>query len=407
MNTATATASDPHGTAAIAAHLDRWLAAHGDELVRLRRHLHAHPEVSGAEYRTAALLADHLSAVGLEPELLPKGNGVLCDVGPPAGAQDTIVALRADIDALPLADAKNVPYRSTVVGVCHACGHDVHAAIVTGVGMALAEVQNELPGRIRLILQPAEEVLPCGSLEVIEAGGIKGVSQIYALHCDPRLFAGQVGLRTGPITAAADNLIVRLTGPGGHTARPHLTVDLVEALGRLVTEVPALLNRRVDIRSGMLMVFGAVGAGKASNAIPTEAFAEGSVRMLDRRVWDDAPELVTRLIHQVIAPTGAVAEVNYQRGRPPVVNDPVAIAHFAAGATAALGPASVMDTPQSMGGEDYSWYLEHVPGAMARLGVGRPDEHLDLHQNIFDVDERAIEVGVRLLAHTALHALAG
>ncbi len=400
-------ASDPHGTAAIAAHLDRWLATHGDELIRLRRHMHAHPEISGTEFCTAHLLADQLSAAGLEPEYLPKGNGVLCDLGPPAGAHDTIVALRADLDALPLPDAKDVPYRSTVDGVCHACGHDVHAAIVTGVGMALAEVQGMLPGRIRLILQPAEEILPCGSLEVIEAGGLKGVTQIYAVHCDPRLFAGQVGLRTGPLTAAADNLSVRLTGPGGHTARPHLTVDLVEAIGRLVTEVPALLSRRVDPRSGMLLVFGSVGAGTASNAIPSEAVAQGTVRMLDRGVWDDAPELVTRLIHQVIAPTGAVAEVNYQRGRPPVVNDPVAIGHLAAGATAALGPASVMDTPQSMGGEDYAWYLEHVPGAMARLGVGRPDEHLDLHQSIFDVDERAIEVGVRLLAHTALRALVG
>jgi amidohydrolase len=231
------------------------------------------------------------------------------------------------------------------------------------------------------------------------------VSAIYALHCDPRIGAGVVGLRFGPLTAAADAIRVTLSGPGGHTARPHNTADLVNALGRVVTEVPALLARRVDPRAGLSLVFGAIQAGRAANAIPQTGHAVGTVRMLDRDAWQSAPELITRLVHEVVAPTGATAEVEYTRGVPPVVNEPRATALLAAACGDALGRDALVDTPQSMGGEDFSWYLEHVPGAMARLGVGRPGEQLDLHQGSFDVDERAIGAGVRLLAHAVLATL--
>ena len=382
-------------------HLDRWLAQHGESLIQLRRYLHAHPELSGAEHATAALLAERLAAAGLSPVLIPGGNGVICDVG----AGDPVVALRADIDALPLPDVKDVAYKSTVDGVCHACGHDVHATVAAGAVLALAGLGSALPGRVRLILQPSEETFPSGSLEMIAAGALDGVGRIFAVHCDPRLLAGQVGLRVGALTAAADMIRVRLTGPGGHTARPHLTADLVGALGRVITEVPAQLGRRVDARAGLSLVFGAVHAGVAANAIPQQGSAAGTVRVLDRDAWQIAPELITRLVHEVVAPTGATAEVEYTRGVPPVVNEERSVAMLRSAAITAIGPHSVADTPQSMGGEDFSWYLEQVPGAMARLGVGRPGESLDLHQGTFDVDERAIGHGVRLLAHAALTAL--
>lgn len=382
-------------------HLTGWLDSHGDALVQFRRYLHAHPELSGQEHATAALVAERLAADGLEPRLIPAGNGVICDVG----SGEPMVALRADLDALPLSDVKDVPYRSTVENVCHACGHDVHTTIVLGAGLALAALGRSLPGRVRLLFQPSEERFPSGSLDVIAAGGLKDVSQIFAVHCDPKVIAGMVGLRVGPLTAAADMLRIRLTGPGGHTARPQLTVDMVSALGRVVTEVPALLARRVDARAALSLVFGAVHSGVAPNAIPQQGTASGTVRVLDRRAWEEAPKLIDELVRQVVAPTGAQVEVEYTRGVPPVVNDAGAIAMLTAGASGALGPDSIVDTPQSMGGEDFSWYLEHVPGAMARLGVGRPGESLDLHQPTFDVDERSIDYGVRLLAHTALRAL--
>jgi amidohydrolase len=218
---------------------------------------------------------------------------------------------------------------------------------------------------------------------------------------------GKVGLRVGPITAAADNLTVRLTGPGGHTARPHLTVDLVEALGRLVTEVPALVSRRVPATSGVLLVFGLASAGTQYNVIPSEAVAAGTLRVLDREIWGTLPKIVPEVVRDVIAPTGATIEIEYLRGRPPVVNDAGAIAVLTAATIAAIGRNGVAETPQSMGGEDFSWYLEQVPGALARLGVGRAAPDMDLHRPTFDVDERAIDVGVRLLVQTALTALAG
>ena len=398
-------AEAPKGADPLPGQLDRWLAARGAELVALRRHIHAHPELSGREFETAALVARELKVAGLKPRMLPKGNGVVCDIG----RGKRTVALRADLDALPLPDTKDVPYRSTVDNVCHACGHDVHTTVLLGAGLALAQLERrgELPGRVRLIFQPSEEQFPSGAPEVIAAGGIKGVDAIFAMHCNPQLPVGLVGVRSGPITAAADKVEVRLSGRGGHTARPHLTADLVHALGRVVVDVPALLDRRIDPRSGVSMVFGAIRAGEAANAIPIEGMARATVRALSRDAWRELPELVTKLVHDVVASTGAIAHVDYVRGVPPVVNDRMATAVVAGAAAAALGPDRVVEAEVSMGGEDFSFYVEQVPGAMIRLGVGIPgaQEKLDIHQSSFDVDERAIGHGLRVFVHTALAAL--
>jgi amidohydrolase len=398
----------PEGADPLPGQLDRWLAARGAELVAVRRHLHAHPELSGQEFETAALVARELAVAGLSPRFLPKGNGVICDV-PGVGDNDRVIAIRADIDALPLQDIKDVPYRSTVDGVCHACGHDVHTTVLLGVGLALAQLaeRGELPGRVRLIFQPAEETPPCGAPEVIAANGLRDVSAIFALHCYPQLPVGLVGVRSGPMTAAADMVEIILRGRGGHTARPHLTSDLVHALGRVVVDVPALLDRRVDPRAGVSMVFGAIQAGEAHNAIPAEGRARATVRVLNRDAWREVPALVTKLVNDVVAGTGAEAEINYRRGVPPVINDRLATAVVAGAAAAALGPDRVVEAEISMGGEDFAFYLDHVPGAMIRLGVGIPgtSEKMDIHQAGFDVDERAIGHGVRVMVHTALAAL--
>jgi len=395
----------PPGADPLPGQLDRWLAARGAELVAIRRHIHAHPEPSHSEFETAALVARELSVAGLSPRLLPKGNGVICDIG----TGERIIAFRADLDALPLQDTKDVPYRSTVAKVAHACGHDVHTTVLLGLGLALAklEEQGELAGRVRLIFQPAEETVPSGAPEVIAAGALEGVAAIYALHCYPQLPAGLVGVRSGPFTAAADTVEVTLTGPGGHTARPHLTADLVYALGRVIVDVPSLLDRRVDPRAGVSMVWGAVHAGQAFNAIPGEGEAKGTVRILNREAWRTAPELITKLIREVVAPTGAEVEVRYIRGVPPVINDRMAAAVIAGAAGAALGADHVVEAEISMGGEDFAFYLENVPGAMIRLGTGTPGAGTthDLHQSSFDVDERCIAYGVRVMVHTALAAI--
>ena len=395
----------PSGADPLPGQLDRWLAARGAELVAVRRHIHAHPEPSNSEFETAALVARELAVAGLSPRMLPKGNGVLCDIG----TGDRVIAFRADLDALPLPDTKDVSYRSTVDKVTHACGHDVHTTILLGLGLALAQLeeQGELPGRVRLIFQPAEEAVPSGAPEVIAAGALKDVAGIFALHCYPQLPAGLVGVRSGPFTAAADTVEVRLSGPGGHTARPHLTADLVHALGRVIVDVPSLLDRKVDPRAGVSMVWGSVHAGEAFNAIPAEGYVRGTVRILNRDAWREAPEMITRLIRDVVASTGAEVHVRYNRGVPPVINDRMASAVIAGAAGAALGADRVVEAEISMGGEDFSFYLEQVPGAMIRLGTGTPgsDVRHDLHQSGFDVDERCIGYGVRVMVHTAMAAL--
>ena len=263
--------------------LDAFLAGHQAELVDFRRDLHAHPEIGYHEYRTTRRIKLRLEAAGLRPMVLPKGTGLLVDIG--AGTEP-VVGLRADLDALPISDEKNVPYRSTVANACHACGHDVHTTVLLGTGLFLARTAaaGALPGRVRLIFQPAEEV-PCGALDVLAAGGIASVDRIFALHCDPRLDVGKIGTRVGAITAACDKITVRVTGPGGHTARPHLTADLVYALGKIITELPAALSRRVDPRSSLSLVWGRVNAGAAANAIPDDGIVEGTVRCLDDEAW--------------------------------------------------------------------------------------------------------------------------
>jgi amidohydrolase len=384
----------------LAAALDAFLARHEAELIGFRRDLHAHPEGAYAERRTTRLVADRLAGAGLRPVLLPQTTGLYADIGPGAPR----VALRADLDALPMDDEKVVAYRSTIPGICHSCGHDAHTAMLVGAGLFLAEraAAGLLPGGVRLIFQPAEEAAS-GAKDVIAAGALDSVGRIFALHCDPRLDTGMVGVRAGAITAACDKVKVTLAGPGGHTARPHLTADVVYALGKIVTEIPAALSRRVDPRAGLSLVWGHVSAGSAANAIPDEGVVEGTVRCLDTEVWRSAVILIEDLVQSVAMPYGVTAKVEYVSAVPPTVNEAASAAMIASAAAAVLGPGAVTETPQSLGGEDFAWYLHLVPGAMARLGTRTPGTLTagDLHQPTFDIDERAIGVGIRVLAAIA------
>ncbi|MFJ4472242.1 amidohydrolase [Streptomyces sp. NPDC089424] len=380
------------------------------ELVAFRRDLHMHPELGNQEFRTTAAIKARLEKAGLRPRVLAAGTGLVCDIGV-EGDQwrggPEMLAMRADIDALPIPDAKTeCPYRSTVPDRAHACGHDVHTSVVLGAGLVLADLHRRglLPQPVRLVFQPAEEVLPGGAAEAIDCGVLDGVKRIIAVHCDPRVDAGMIGLREGPITSACDRLEIALDGPGGHTARPHLTTDLVTAVARVVTDVPALVARRVDTRSGLAVTWGRIESGHAPNVIPQHAELSGTVRCLDMVAWRDAPDIVHAAIDEVANLHRAKSEINYVRGVPPVVNEPGVTELLADAMTARRGPDSVEGTDQSLGGEDFSWYLEQVPGAMARLGVRTPGERTvrDLHQGDFDVDESAIKVGVELFTAAAL-----
>ena len=320
------------------------------------------------------------------------------------------MALRADLDALPLHDVKDVPYRSTVPGVCHACGHDVHTAALVGAAQVLARLheRGDLPGRVRLLFQPAEETMPGGALDVVAAGGLGDAQEVYALHCDPRLPVGLLGVKEGPLTAAGDRLEVVLSGPGGHTSRPHATADLVAALGAVISQTPLLLSRRVDPRAGLALVWGVVSAGEAHNVVPSTGVVAGTVRCLDRDVWEEAPDLVCGLVEQVARPYGVDVDVRYTRGVPPVVTSSSAAQVLVAAAEAALGAGSAVATEQSLGGEDFAWYLDRIPGGMARVGVRDPADAGppgDLHRPDFDADPRAVAASVRVLVATAVLAL--
>jgi amidohydrolase len=389
-------------SAALIAALSGAVDALAEELVEFRRDLHAHPELAWAEERTSAVIAKRLDEAGLACRPLPR-NGMVVDVGTSDGP---LVALRADLDALPVDDLTADPWCSTVAGVAHACGHDVHASALLGAGLALATLGDSLPGRVRLLFQPAEEIMPGGALMSIAAGALNGVQRIFMLHCDPGLDVGRVGLREGPLTGAADSLDVRLTGAGGHTSRPHLTEDLTFALGKLVTELPAVLSRRLDPRAGVSVVWGLVRAGSAMNVIPSSGRAAGTVRMLDSLAWADAEALVRETIMQIVEPYGVTAEVSYVRGVPPVVNETRATAALGRGIEGVLGTDGHVATPQSLGGEDFAWYVEKVPGAMGRLGTRTPGgPTYDLHQGDLRVDERAVTIGAKVLGAAAIESL--
>ncbi len=380
------------------------VAKYAAELIELRRDLHSHPELSWTETRTTDIVAERLERAGWSLRSLAT-TGCVADLGPGDGP---VVALRADIDALPVSDVSGEPWASTVPGVAHACGHDVHTSALLGAAMALGELheRGELPGRVRVLFQPAEEVMPGGAKQLIAQDALDDVSQIFALHCEPAVDVGRIGLRTGSLTSAADKIEVHLEGTGGHTSRPHLTGDLTFALAKVTTELPAVLSRRLDPRAGVSVVWGMVRAGSAVNVIPDRGMVGGTVRILDADAWERCEPIVREAVLDIVRPYGVTARIDYLQGVPPVVNDPGCNAVVSAAAASVLGPHAQTAVPQSLGGEDFGWYGAEVPCAMFRLGTRTPGgPTYDLHQGNLRVDERAIGHGSAVLAATAVLAL--
>lgn len=373
------------------------------ELTDFRRDLHAHPELSNQEFRTTDKIVERLEAAGLKPRRL-EGTGVLVDIG----SGPIATALRGDIDALPVIEETNLPFASRNHGVTHACGHDIHTTTMLGIALILARMDAAEPlgGTVRIIFQPAEETMPGGALACIAQDALVGVPRILALHCDPKIEVGKVGTRIGAITSASDTIRIELTGRGGHTSRPHLTEDLVFALSQIAVNVPAVLSRRVDVRSCVSVVWGQISAGAAPNAIPSNGFMAGTMRCLDRDAWHSAGELLDEVVQQVAAPYGVEVALEHIRGVPPVVNSEHETALIEAAARAELGNDAVVLTPQSMGGEDFAWFLQDIPGAMMRLGTHTPGgEEFDLHRGDYVVDEAALANGIKVLGAAALRTL--
>lgn len=379
-----------------------WLAEHSDDLVAVRRHLHAHPEPSYEEYATTELIAERLTLAGYSPTVLSSGTGLVADLDPDPSAatgHGPRFGLRADIDALRMADEKTVPYRSQVPGVAHACGHDVHTAVMLGAAAYLARHRSLLPGPVRFIFQPAEERVPGGATVVVKDGCLDGLGGLVGFHCDPRRSVGTVGLKAGAITSASDLAVITLQGPGGHTARPDETVDMVTLAARLVLDLPARVGEAVGDPSAVRFVFGAVHAGDAANAIPAECTLRGSVRSRTNEIWERLPQVVDAALASLLHGTGASHTLRYTAGVPSVMNDPALTAVVGRAATRALGPEGVTEAEHSWGGDDFAWYTREVPATYVRLGTRTPGATgapLDLHAGRFDVDEHAIAVGVRV-----------
>ncbi len=367
--------------------------------VELRRTVHRHPELGREEIRSTAAVAAALEAAGVEPRLRVGSTGLVAEIG----EGGPMVAFRADLDALPIEEQTGLPFASERPGIMHACGHDAHTAIGYGIAAVLARV-DALPGRVRIVFQPAEELIPGGAPDLIEEGVLDGVSSIFAFHVDPTLVPGRVGVRTGPVTSASDRVVIRLSGPGGHTSRPHRTVDLVYVAARIATELPTLLQRTTDPRDPVILAFGRIEGGNAENVIPTEVELGGTVRLFEMELWRTMASRVERLVRDLVDPFGALAKVEYTQGSPPVVNDSRVIDTVSRGIAGALGESALAPTQQSMGSEDYAWYLDEVPGAMARLGTAIVGRDVDLHSSTFDIDENAIEAGI-LAGSAALLAL--
>lgn len=356
----------------------------------VRRTIHRNPELSKHEFATTDLLAGRLTDARLHPRLRTPKTGLTVDVG----SEGPAVVFRADLDALPITEPHGLPFASTTQGVMHACGHDAHTAITLGLALAWAEVGNGR--RVRFLFQPSEEVFPGGADELVAEGAVSGAEAIVAFHVDPHLATGLVGIKPGPITASTDRFSVVLEGPGGHTARPHQTVDIVQAAGHVIANLAGIVTRRVDARAPLAITFGQVHGGTADNVIPTSVQMSGTVRTPDHDAWERVPELIRTVATELATPYGAAVDVRYNRGLPPVVNDPALVERLSPVVERALGPETVTTTHTSMGGEDFALYLSEVPGALFRLGCAADLTRTnDLHSASFMLDEASLAVGVR------------
>lgn len=377
-------------------------------LLEIRRELHQHPELSFQEQETTERLAAWLREAGLEPQTLPETTGLYVDIGP----EDASFAagFRGDIDALPLDEVTDLSYASRNPGVTHACGHDIHTTVMVGLALTLERLHREtgLERRYRVIFQPAEEMMPGGAKEVIRQGLLEPLPRLFALHCDPKLTVGCIGSRIGAITSASDLVRIEVGGRGGHTSRPQLTEDVVGALSHLAITVPTILARRIDVRSGVSLVWGHIQAGSAANAIPSTGTLTGTMRILDADAWKDAGGVLAPIVQQAAAPYGVEVNLEHIRGVPPVINSEEETGLVDAAAKDVLGQNCVTLAEQSMGGEDFAWMTQEVPGSMFRLGTRTPDgPFFDLHRGDYAPDERAIAVGVKVMAAVALRSRIG
>jgi amidohydrolase len=370
-------------------------------LIEIRRHLHANPELSGKEYQTSAYVAGILSAAGLHPQEAVGKTGVVGEL-PGAGTDDRLLAIRTDMDALPIIENTGLAFSSKNQGVMHACGHDVHTTVGLGTAMILAQLGVKLPGRTRFIFQPAEEIAQ-GATWMVADGVMKEVDSIFSLHVFPSIPAGSIGIRYGALTAAADDLEITIIGESGHGARPHEAVDAIWIASQVITGLQQAISRTQNPLRPIVLTIGTISGGRAPNIIADRVELSGTVRSLHPETHGLLPSWIEQIVTDICSTYGAKCQVSYRRGVPSVQNDIALTQILESSARAAWGNDRVQLLPEaSLGAEDFSVYLQHAPGTMFRLGVGVKDaKNYPLHHPQFIVDESAIITGVVTMAYTA------
>lgn len=378
-----------------------------DQLVDLRRHLHAHPELSREELETSLLLYQRLSDAGLSVKMGPEGRGLLVD-SVASESNSPRIGLRADIDALRIQDEKTTDYRSQRPGVMHACGHDAHTTCLIGAILTLHEAQQQgiLPASLcwRAIFQPAEEVAE-GAAQMVQAGAMEDVSAMLALHVDPTLQVGRIGLRSGVLTAFADMIRIDVHGRGSHAARPHESHDPIAAASQLVGALYQLIPRSTDSQETVVVSFGQITGGEAANVIPEQVTLRGTVRTLDRDVRDRTLKQMQQIANGIAQATNTQIDIHTDVSIPSVDNDPLLAGLVAEEGKSLLGIDSVEHLMRpSMGSEDFSVFGEHAPVTLFRLGCVASAPGPGLHTPLFDVDDQALAIGAKLLARTTIAA---
>lgn len=368
-------------------------------LIEIRRHIHGHPELSGQEYQTAAYVAGVLSSCGIVVQEGIAKTGVIGELV--GGTDERLVAIRTDMDALPITEAAPLEFASRKMGIMHACGHDVHTTVGLGTAMVLSGLGEQLPGNVRFLFQPAEEIAQ-GANWMVQDGAMNDVSAIFGVHVFPSIPGGSIGVRYGALTAAADDLEIFITGESGHGARPHEAVDAIWIAAQVITTLQQAISRTQNPLRPMVLTIGQINGGRAPNVIADQVHLAGTVRSLHPETHANLPEWIESIVANVCQMYGARYEVSYRRGVPSVQNDLVLTQILEGCAKEAWGSDRVQILPESsMGAEDFSMYLEHAPGTMFRLGVGFKDKpNYPLHHPQFEVNESAIITGVVTLAYS-------
>ncbi|MEM1310973.1 MAG: M20 family metallopeptidase [Cyanobacteria bacterium P01_H01_bin.153] len=368
-------------------------------LIEIRRHLHSHPELSGQEYQTAAYIAGVLSSCGLKTQELVGKTGVVAEM-PGTGQRSQFLALRTDMDALPILEKTALDFASQKSGIMHACGHDVHTTVGLGVAMVLAELGESFPGPLRFIFQPAEETAQ-GARWMVADNAMAGVAAIFGVHVYPSIVGGNIGIRYGALTAAADDLEINIVGESGHGARPHQAIDAIWIASQVVTTLQQAISRTHNPLRPVVLTIGQIQGGRAPNVIADHVRLTGTVRSLHPDTREELPGWIDAIVAGVCQPFGAKYEVRYRPGVPAVMNDPALTQLMEQCARSVCGDSHVqlIEEP-SLGAEDFSVYLDHAPGTMFRLGVGASDQpNYPLHHPKFAVNEQAIAIGVSTLAY--------